>query len=192
MFLLLLRLLFANSPKRWHLEGTKRQLGPVLVHRLDLLLKEVPNELISMITDPGVDILIVVDRLGPLDLALRGYFVGDGLELLHHQEDLEVASGIELLTCVAVPQLEGPLLHVEYPRAETAELEVAEVFAEIIDAFFSEQGLYEVEPIAQRNEWYVFHHEKFHRTDIGFGKSLIEVGAGLEEERNQRFQLLLL
>ena len=72
------------------------------------------------------------------------------------------------------------------------ELEVAKILAEIVDAFFSEQGLHIEETIAQSDKRNVFLHEKLHRTIVVLWKFLIEVGACLEEERNKWFELLLL
>ena len=89
-------------------------------------------------------------------------------------------------------QLERPLLHIENFISEFVEFEVTAVFAEIIDTFFCEKGLNEEESITQSYERDVFEHEKFHRTNILFWESIFEVSATLEEEGDQRFQLLLL
>lgn len=59
------------------------------------------------------------------------------------------------------------------------EPDVTEIFAEIIDAFFSEKGLNEEKSVTQSDKRYVFKHEKFHGPNKIFREFLIEIGAGL-------------
>ena len=137
-----------------------------------------------MISDPRLDFFVFVNSGGILHLALRGYFVRNHFKLLDDEKNLKVLIRGILKARVAVPELEGPLLHVEDSGTQMAELEVAEVLAEIIDAFFSEHGFHVVESVTHGNVWYVLLHKQFHRPGVILREFLIEVGAGLKEERN--------
>ena len=134
-----------------------------------------------MIADPTLDFFILVKGNSVLHLALRGHFVGNHLKLFDNEEHLQVLVRRVLSACIAVPELEGPLLHVENSGAQMAELKVTEVLAEVIDAFFSEHGFHVVEAITHRYTWYVLLHKELHRTGVVLRKFLIEVGACLEK-----------
>ena len=118
--------------------------------------------------------------------------MGDGPELLHYQEHLQILVGVVLLPRVAVPQLQRPLLHKQDSGPQLAELEVTVVFAEVVYALLGEEGFDVKEAIAERDERDVFEHEQLHGAHILLRELFFKVGSCLKEQLDQGSYLLLL
>ena len=83
--------------KLWHLERSKGQLGDSLFYRLDFLIEEIRDEIVSQFVNDGSDFLVSEKSLRCGDLAGRWDLLGEGLELLYLYVHCQVVVRVECL-----------------------------------------------------------------------------------------------